>query len=53
MIEVNKIYNIRKYTFEDRFARRYYCNYDRVLNYFKRRNRRMFRQKLKREIDND
>lgn len=47
------IYNIRKYTFEDRFARKYYCNYNRILNFMKRRNRRMFRQKLKREINNE
>lgn len=44
------IYNIRKYTFEDRFARKYYCNYNRILSFMKRRNRRLLRQKLKKEL---
>ena len=39
----------RRLTFEDRFARKYYCNSERFVSDMKRRNRR----KLKREVKYD
>lgn len=43
----------RKYTFEDRFDRKYACwakNEPSAWQFWKRRNRRVFRQKLKAEL---
>ena len=37
----------RKETYEDRFARKYYCNTDRFTSKMKRENRRQLRRTLK------
>jgi hypothetical protein len=44
--------NIKKYTFEDKFDRRWACYYQRtgVSNSRKTENRRLFRKRLKREL---
>jgi len=43
-------FNIKKETFEDRFARKYYCNSYRFVHAMKRRNRKLFRRKIKKSI---
>lgn len=46
---MNKL-NIKKMTNEDRFARKYYCNSYRFIHDMKRRNIRLFRRLLKKDI---
>lgn len=40
----------KRLTFEDKFARKYYCNADRFTSDMKRRNRKKLRRILKKEI---
>lgn len=40
----------RKETFEDDFARSYYCNTERFIHKMKRRNNKMFRKHTKDQI---
>lgn len=42
-----------KQTFEDKFARKYYCNSYRFVHDMKRRNRKKLRRLLKKELNND
>jgi len=44
---------IKKLTFEDRFARKYYCNSYRFVSKIKRKNRKLLRRLLKGEIIKD
>lgn len=46
---MSKKYNIKKFTFEDRFARKYYCQNARLnyLRYAKKANRRTLRRYIK------
>jgi hypothetical protein len=41
------IIDIKRYTFEDKFARKYYCNSYRFTCKIKKCNRKLFRKKLK------
>lgn len=47
--------NIKKYTYEDKFDRRWCCYTQRtgVMNKIKTENRRLFRKKLKRELEKE
>lgn len=40
----------KKTTFEDKFARKYYCNSYRFLHDMKQKNRKNLRRKLKKEL---
>ena len=46
-------YNIRKMTYEDRFSRYYCANWKRSGQKRKRRNRRTFRRKLKKLMNEE
>lgn len=52
MIMTTKISNIKKHTYEDRFARDFWCKNARYnyISFVKRFNRRQFRRKLKEEL---
>ncbi len=41
----------KKMTSEDKFARKYYCNSYRFVSDMKRRNRKLMRRKLKKEVE--
>ena len=41
--------NIKKMTFEDRFARKYYCNSYRFVPYMKHKNRKQFRRMVQQD----
>lgn len=41
----------KKMTFEDKFARDFYCNSHRFVSDMKRRNRKEFRRKLKQDTE--
>lgn len=41
-----------KETFEDKFARKYYCNSYRFVHVMKKRNRKELRRKLKNDLMN-
>lgn len=41
----------KKLTFEDKFARKYYCNSRRFLPYMKRKNRKTLRRIIKQEVE--
>lgn len=41
-----------KETFEDKFARKYYCNSYRFVHVMKKRNRKELRRKLKNDLTN-
>lgn len=45
--------NIRKYTYEDRFARKFWCNPQRFVKKMKKINRKKFRRIVKRGIDTE
>lgn len=41
----------KKKTFEDKFARKYYCNSHRFIKKIKKANNKKFRKTVKEEID--
>ena len=43
----------KKLTYEDKFARKYYCNSYRFLPDMKRRNRKRLRKTLKKVVEKD